>query len=235
MSTPSATPRSPRGEATKRAILDAAMSLYAKRGYQGTGLIAIGESAGVTHAGVLYHYGSARNLLAAVLDERDRRFWRDTAEGWVGKDGLVALAQLPRVAEWNLANRELAKLYSVLQAENVDEEQEAHEYFVWRRRRVRGRIERAIDAGKKRGEIRLDVDARRKADEVVAFMDGAQLHALLDPEVDAIAIFESYTEALVRSLAVEAASTGKPKPKSQAKKTPKVQGVARATRGRPKR
>jgi polyhydroxybutyrate depolymerase len=95
--------RPARGSDTRRAILEAAMALYARRGVKGTGLAAIGEAAGVTHAGVLHHFGSSRKLLLAVIDERDRRFWRDTAEHWEGKSGLEALRRLPRLAEWNAA------------------------------------------------------------------------------------------------------------------------------------
>jgi AcrR family transcriptional regulator len=194
--------RPARGESTRRAILEAASALYARRGVKGTGLAAIGQAAGVTHAGVLYHFGSSRELLLAVLDERDRRFWRETAAHWEGRAGLAALRQMPRLAEWNRSNFELAKLFTILEAENLDPEDEAHAYFVARRRRVRRRVQRAIEDGQRRGEIRRDVDAGVKADEAVAFMDGAQLSAMLDPTVDIVAIFESYTDALVRRLAV---------------------------------
>ena len=198
-------PRPARGDETRRRILEAAMALYARRGVKGTGLAAIGQAAGVTHAGVLYHFGSSRRLLLAVLDERDRRFWRETAADWEGRGGLDALRQMPRLARWNRDNWELAKLYTVLEAENLDPDDEAHRYFVERRRRVRRRIEGAIEEGQRRGEIRADVDATVKADEAVAFMDGAQLNAMLDPKVDLVAIFESYAAALVGQIAAPAA------------------------------
>ena len=198
-----ATTRRPRGHATRQAILEAAMDLYARRGARGTGLAAIGQAAGVTHAGVLYHFGSVQQLLQEVIDERDRRFWHETATTWAGRDGLEALGRLPRLAEWNAANQGLTRLFATLEAESLDPEEPAHRYFVERQRRVRRRIRRTIEAGKRRGEIRRDVDARQKADEIVSFMTGAQLTALLDPTVDLVAVFESYTEALVRALAVD--------------------------------
>jgi len=197
---------SPRGGDTKRRILAAAMALYARRGVKGTGLAAIGQAAGVTHAAVLYHFGSSHDLLLAVLDERDRRFWRETAAEWEGRSGLAALRQMPRLAEWNRANFALAKLFTVLEAENLDADDEAHGYFLQRRRRVRGRLQRAIEEGQRRGEIRADIDAVVKADEAVAFMDGAQLNAMLDPSVDIVAIFTSYTDALIAQLAVARAA-----------------------------
>lgn len=200
MPEPHASRRAP-GRDTRRAILDAAMALYAKQGVRGTGLAAIGQAAGVTHAGVLYHFGSVQGLLQAVVDERDRRFWRETADTWADRQGLDALRQLPRLAQWNTANAGLAKLFTTLEAENLDPDQDAHDYFVTRHRRVRRRIRRAIETGQERGEIRADVDARVKADEVVSFMEGAQLSALLDPAVDLVAVFESYTASLVATLA----------------------------------
>ena len=196
--------RPPRGEETRRAILEAAMVLYAKGGFRGTGLAAIGRSAGVTHAGVLYHFGSVQKLLQAVIDERDRRFWHETADTWAGHDGLDALRRLPKLAEWNRANLELTKLFATLEAENLDQDQAAHEFFVQRQRRVRRRIRRAIETGQRRGEIHAGVDARVKADEVVSFMTGAQLGSLLDPTLDMVAVFESYTEALVLALSTGA-------------------------------
>ena len=177
------------------------MALYAKQGVRGTGLAAIGQAAGVTHAGVLYHFGSVQGLLQAVVDERDRRFWRETADTWAGRQGLDALRQLPRLAEWNAANFGLAKLFTTLEAENLDADQEAHDYFVTRHRRVRRRIRNAIETGQQRGEIRSDVDARLKADEVVSFMTGAQLSAALDSRIGIVAVFESYTAALIPTLA----------------------------------
>ena len=210
-------PRPGRGDETRRRILEAAMALYARRGVKGTGLAAIGQAAGVTHAGVLYHFGSSRRLLLAVLDERDRRFWRETAADWEGRSGLDALRQMPRLARWNRDNWELAKLFTVLEAENLDRDDEANRYFVERRRRVRRRIEGAIEEGQRRGEIRADVDATVKADEAVAFMDGAQLNAMLDPKVDLVAIFESYAAALVGQIAAPAARRA-PRTRGRAKR-----------------
>ena len=66
--------RKEQGELTRRAIVQAAVELYAEAGVRGTGLMAIGDRAGVSHATVLYHFGSSMGLLLAVLAERDRCF-----------------------------------------------------------------------------------------------------------------------------------------------------------------
>ena len=55
--------------ATKRRIHDAAVQLYRERGVPGTTLQAIAERADVARGTVVNHYGSAEQLLEAVLDE----------------------------------------------------------------------------------------------------------------------------------------------------------------------
>jgi len=196
----------PRGEARRRAILDAAIELYAVRGFRGTGLAAIGERVGVSHAGVLYHFGSAQNLLHAVLEERDRRyathFSRIFQEG-----GLNALRRLPEVARVNLESPGLAQLYTVLLTENLDADAPAHGYFLERRRHVHQTLCEMLASGQQRGELRRDVRVEEKADEIIAFMDGAQIQYLLDPErVDLLQLYESYVDGLLRELRFEVPS-----------------------------
>jgi AcrR family transcriptional regulator len=188
------------GAKTKQAILDAALELYAKDGWRGTGLTAVGERAGVTHASVLYHFGSSSKLLVAVIDERERLFLEDTIDAWA-EGGLRALANLPAVARWNVEHEGLARLFTVLEAENLDPDDEAHEHFLVRSRLLRDLLRQQMQAAVDAGDVRADVDVTTKADEIVAFMDGAQLQYALDPErIDLVAVYESYTDALLRDL-----------------------------------
>ena len=91
--------------------------------------MAIGERAGVTHAAVLYHFGSSEGLLLAVLDERLRRFDAATRDAFAGR-ALDVLAALPEIARFNAANPELTKMFVVLKAESIDAGQPGHDYFV---------------------------------------------------------------------------------------------------------
>src|ERR1700690_452949 len=127
------TSRADQKDRTRQAILDTAMELYAEKGYRGTGLIAIGEKAGVHHSTILYHFGSSAGLLVAVLNERDRQFLELTRPIW-GQGALTALRDLPAMARFNVANPQLARLFTVLEAENLDEHGPAHQYFLRRRR-----------------------------------------------------------------------------------------------------
>lgn len=192
--------RKEQGEQTRRAILDAAVALYAENGVRGTGLMAIGERAGVHHATVLYHFGSSHGLLVAVLEERDRLFF-DFSRGAFRDGGLAALRALPVVARFHLANPLLAKLFTVLQVENLDADADVHGHFLSRRRGARRLLSDLVAQGKARGEIRADADPARIADAVLAFMAGSQIQSLLDPATfDLLDAYGRFTAMLVRDL-----------------------------------
>jgi AcrR family transcriptional regulator len=189
-----------RGAETKAAILEAALELYADTGFRGTGLHAIGERAGVTHAAVLYHFGSSRNLLLAVLEERNRRFARETAAAWKGTPTEI-IANLPATARFNTERPGLAKLFTVLQAENLDSDSEAHAFFLAHRRRARKAFRAVLARGVKTGEFRADVDVEQKADEIMCFISGAEIHQFLDPErIDLVDLYEKFTADLLDAL-----------------------------------
>lgn len=223
--TPARRSRKEQGEQTRRAILDAAVELYAEGGVRGTGLMAIGERAGVHHATVLYHFGSSRKLLVAVLRERDQLFF-DFTRGAFRDGGLAALAALPVVGRFHLARPLLAKLFTVLQVENVDPDAEVHEHFLSRRRGARRLLSALVAQGKERGEIRADADPDRVADTILAFMAGSQVQSLLDPETfDLLEAYERFTAMLVRDLAHDASS---PSRKERARRRRAAQAPRRA-------
>ncbi|MEW6270208.1 MAG: TetR/AcrR family transcriptional regulator [Thermodesulfobacteriota bacterium] len=197
---PARVSRKQQGEQTRRAILEAAVELYAESGFRGVGLMAIGERAGVHHATVLYHYKSSRELLLAVLAERDRRFLAFSREALRG-GGLAALRNLPVVARFNLEHPVWAKLFTVLREENLDPNGEAHAYFVARRREAHRMVTRDLRTAKRRGEIRPDVDEDVTATAILAFTAGAQIQHFLDPaNVDLIAVYERFTRMLIDDL-----------------------------------
>ncbi|MBI1180986.1 MAG: TetR family transcriptional regulator [Alphaproteobacteria bacterium] len=61
---------SPKGEATREKILDAAEYLFAERGFHGVSLRDITRLAGVELALASYHFGTKENLLCAVVSRR---------------------------------------------------------------------------------------------------------------------------------------------------------------------
>lgn len=192
--------RKEQGEITRRAILDAAIALYAEAGVRGTGLMAIGKRAGVHHATVLYHFKSSRELLLAVLRERDR-LYMEYSRDVLDRGGLEALRLLPATGRFNVEHPVWAKLFAVLQAEALDPDAEAHAYFLERRRQARALVLELLRTAKKRGEIRKDVDAERTADVVLAFTAGINVGSFLDPQhVDVVAAYRRFTDMLIGDL-----------------------------------
>jgi AcrR family transcriptional regulator len=162
-----------RGVERRKAIVDAAIAHFAREGYRGTGIAAIAEAAGVTTGGLLHHFGSKEGLLVEVLRERDRQAVRAFADA-----GATVAEYFDRwvdVATWNEDRVDLAMLYTVLHAEALDPEHPAHDYMQERNEQVlalmRGALQRGIDTG----ELRGDIDVKRKADEIVSFIEGAHV------------------------------------------------------------
>jgi AcrR family transcriptional regulator len=163
-----------RGVERRRAIVEAAIEHFAREGYRGTGIAAIAEAAGVTTGGLLHHFGSKEGLLVEVLRERDRQAIKafvDLGRGSVQDD----FDRWASVATWNEDRADLASLYTVLLAESLDPEHPAHAYMKERNENVGALLRNTLREGIASGEIRRDVDVDRKADEIQAFMEGAQL------------------------------------------------------------
>ena len=72
---------SDRREASSQKIIDAAMSLFAEKGYQRTTLIQIGERAGCTGTLVSNRFGNKERVLRAVLAQILNRFEGQKNEG----------------------------------------------------------------------------------------------------------------------------------------------------------
>jgi AcrR family transcriptional regulator len=181
-------------------IIDAATELFAQDGYRGTGLAGIAAAVGVTQAGLLHHFGSKERLLEAVIRHRSEQ---DHAliEQIMGDGGLAMFDRLHLLAEHNAKRAGLSQLFAVLVAENLLPEHPAHAFFVERYRTLRAAIVTSLAAGRKRGEIRKDVDLKAVSARLVAALDGLQTQWLLDPdEVDLVAGYKELAKAMRREL-----------------------------------
>jgi|GEM_PF-486680 AcrR family transcriptional regulator len=61
--------------ATRQRIFDAAVRLFAHRGYEAVGIREIARAAGANIAGVNYHYGGKVGLLKAILEKYTHAYW----------------------------------------------------------------------------------------------------------------------------------------------------------------
>lgn len=195
------TTRAEQRQQTRQRILRAAIEALAEGGSKSAGLIGIGKRAGVTHSTVLYHFGSAHELQKAVLNERDLLFFREVVGGEWTAGPLAALLNLEANAGFTVKYPQLARLFVILEAENCDQGQPLHQYFVDRRRAVHDVLLAIMQAAIDAGEIRADVDLDAKADEMIAFQMGAQIMWASDPEkFDLMGMYRRYADDLRREL-----------------------------------
>jgi len=169
-------------ELRRSEIVDGAIRLIARAGYEATTMRGLAAELDVSTGTITHWFATKDHVLAATLEELAARFAARMAAELEGADGaraqLVAIgdASVPDTQEradeqhvWSeLAARaartpDLAGLHGRL-------------YAGWRRQ-----MERAVDAGIAAGELRA-VDAAEWARTYAALLDGLGSHALLHPE-----------------------------------------------------
>lgn len=95
----------------ERSILDAARTLFFERGYDGVGVDAIAEAAGVSTPAIYRVFENKEEILATLFDEAlDRLMTRSGAPDDDPDDDLRRLAQVH--AEFALGDRELLSIYA---------------------------------------------------------------------------------------------------------------------------
>jgi AcrR family transcriptional regulator/transposase-like protein len=189
-----------RGTDTRRALIDAAIDLWADTGWQITGIAAVAERAGVSDATLIHHFGTRDNFLLQVLAELDRREL-DRVERWGPPTGLDVIRRLPDMARAGLEHPGLWRLHLMLQAQNLDPDGPAYRYYVQRQHYNQSAFADAIRAGQQSGEIRPEVDPDLVATRILAFILGMRLHIEHGPEhIDPVTVFEDFAQALIREL-----------------------------------
>ena len=179
-------------------ILRAAMAVFGEHGYANGSLTDIAERVGITHAGVLHHFGSKEQLLVALLEYRDDA---DVAEleGHHAPRGAALLDHLVDTAEANASRPGIVQTYTVLLGESVTDNHPARPFFRGRYAGLRDMITSAVaDAT---GRPVTDPRVSAAASAIIATMDGLQAQWLLDETaLDMKETLRLVIEALVRRL-----------------------------------
>ncbi|WP_202107214.1 TetR family transcriptional regulator [Agromyces seonyuensis] len=172
--------RKPQARTAERreAILKAAMDVFGANGYHKGALAEVAEQAGMTHAGVLHHFGSKEGLLVAMLKYRDG----NEVAGVPARaqtEGPAFLQHLVDTVEENTHRRGVVQAFAVLSGESVTDGHPAHDYFQDRTSVLRAKIAGVL------GEVSGNRDERSLADAasaLIAIMDGLQVQWLLEPD-----------------------------------------------------
>ena len=163
-------------EDKKARILAEALTLFSTRGYVGTSLADIARASDISKAGLLHHYSSKDQLLAAVLDERDHRTMSRLPGGDAGAE--VALDAWVEMVAHNQRHPDGVALYTAMSAAVIDADHQAHPWF---RQHLMSAIAYLVDAlerGKVTGEVRADAPSEQIARKLVALSDGLQVQWL---------------------------------------------------------
>jgi len=165
----------------RRDILRAATEVFGSKGYTKGSLADIAEQVGMTHAGVLHHFGSKDALLLEVLVYRDETDV-EHLEGRHIPGGLDLFRHLVTTARLNEQRPGIIQAFAVLSAESVTDEHPAKDFFRERYETLRGEVKGALveicDAADPPTAEELDFATAG----IIAVMDGLQIQWLLAPE-----------------------------------------------------
>ncbi|WP_091229982.1 TetR/AcrR family transcriptional regulator [Microbacterium sp. 3J1] len=180
-----------KGVARREEILESALDVIGRKGYQNASLKQIAEGVGVTPAALLHYFGSKEELFTEVLRTRDERDERSPHLGdSVGT--ADAKAAFIEVIRHNTEVPGVVELFSRLAVDAVDPAHPAHEYFLARRERLRHAITEAFVDDE--GRAALDPDTMSRVIQAVA--DGLQLQWMIDRSVDMPGIIGALMDVL---------------------------------------
>jgi len=185
------TRRYAKGDAKRRDILSAALTVISERGYRNSSLQEIADSVGLTKAGVLHYFDSREGLLVEVLRERDNA----DGENLVGK-GEDSVTLLEFAAQHNHEVPGLVELFSRLVVESEAEEHPGHDYIGERYAELERNLSRDIRARQAAGTMRADIDPEVFARVLTAVSDGIQLQWLHDRSIDMSATYAAVVKIL---------------------------------------
>lgn len=196
--------RSPRSRPAtlvrRREILDAAVDIFGSKGFSGGTLQDIADQVGMTHAGILHHFGSKDQLLLEVLEHRDQTDVADI-EGQHMPDGIELFRHLVATAVVNARRAGIVQAYAVLSAESVTDDNPGREYFIGRYSTLRREIVAAFRQVCAERGIDEPETVDHAAASILAVMDGLQVQWLLAPDaVDLASATEFAIEAIVAAV-----------------------------------
>ncbi|GGM40185.1 TetR/AcrR family transcriptional regulator [Microbacterium saperdae] len=178
-----------KGVARREEILESALDVIGRKGYQNASLKEIAEVVGVTPAALLHYFGSKEELFTEVLRKRDEHDGLDPAF----LDADAARAGFIDVIRHNTQVPGLVALFSRLSVDAADPEHPAHQYFLDRSERLRETFVESFGPG---GHGRPVLEPETLARVIQAASDGLQLQWMIDPTVDMPAIMEALIGAL---------------------------------------
>src|SRR5690349_14046135 len=174
-------PRGPyaRGVAKREEILDVALELFSRAGYDKTSVREVARATGLSQAGLLHYFSSKDELFVEVLRRRDAR---DQERFDTERNHRLSAEGLIDTVRSNSEEPGLVRLYVAMSAESAEVSSGVRRFFVERYATIVTGIADDIRRRQGEGALPAHLDAEGVASILVAAADGLQLQWLLDPE-----------------------------------------------------
>jgi len=178
--------------ATRQKIIDAALSVFATRGYHAGSLQDVADVVGMSQTSLLHHFKRKSDLLLAVLEQRDETGVSTQLGPLPFREMIVAQAQA------NVDVAGLTQLYAVLSGESTTEGHPGRDYFTRRFEKLRDEYTQALQELDAAGRLRPGVEPAQAAASLIGLWDGIQLQRLYAPDtVDVAASLETYLDLIL--------------------------------------
>ncbi|MEU6541192.1 TetR/AcrR family transcriptional regulator [Streptomyces sp. NPDC047000] len=188
------------GSARRQDILEAALEVFAERGFKNASIDAVAERAGLTRQGVLHYFPSKKQLLLELLTFREQLNRAHLADHPVGED---LPAHFAAAVAFEQGHPSFATVHSVVMAEAVTGQEPARSYAGDRLRSLQlhltARLTERYGAYMPSG-----LSASAAATGALALVEGIHQWWLMDPEPDA----DHYPRIVRETLAVLFGSQG---------------------------
>lgn len=172
-------------EQTRQQLLDAALRVFGRRGYDATTLDEIAREAAVTRGAIYWHFKGKPELYAALLAERQGPAAATLAAILAADDPPAArlralIARSLALLEEDAAYRATLEL-TLFKTGAAPDLAEGLAQKVAGLRGLRQSLAELVRAGQRRGELRADLDPEAAATTILSLINGAALTWLLDP------------------------------------------------------
>jgi AcrR family transcriptional regulator len=166
-----------KGIAKREEILDVALELFTRKGYDRTSVREVARLAGLSQAGLLHHFSTKEELFIEVLRRRDLR----NREAFVSSEADPnSISRLVSIVRQNMTQPGLVRLYVTMSAESTEVDSLARSFFEERYRELRAEVADDLRKKQERGELSAELDPAAVASLLIAAADGLQIQWLLD-------------------------------------------------------
>lgn len=181
----------------RQRIVDASAEVFAASGYRATTMKEVAERAGISERGLVHHFPSKADLLAAVLEQREE----DNRQQVPPTVGLEALLGMLNVVAADSLQPGLVELHSILSAEAASAEHPAHQHYRERYALIRHFATISFAALRNAGELETSLTDEELGASFIALSDGLQLQWLYDRQsIDTTHTLHRFLESVVPRL-----------------------------------